>query len=424
MVEAKSQPDRAVDRAQALLIVNALRDGRNCLVGVENFSAGREKLFQAAEDCFAELELSRGTAVRWVKGHYGNGKTHFFGRLVATAHRRNWVTSFTTLSGKGEGVELHRFEEIYGTVIRNCSCQALADLVARNPDQVTPGWAWILDDWFMTIRRLVTPRDLGDVPSFKLRDQIEHSITNLRRTQSLTGSFVEALRQYALAKAEDDVVWADMIIRWFQGEDVQSRGGPVRQRLREAGIKEPITRKNSKEMLRSLSGFLRSRGYKGVFILLDEVENVLLGTPTTRRTSYNTLREFIDNLDDRHGMTSAAIYISATPDLFDSAKGISEYEALAERVLAPAGAGGLNPIGSIIDLGAVLLTADDMVEMANRISKLHGIAQQWQLQGTNIDFRALLADARKKAPDLNVRNWVRIVVLTLDAKVAELKASR
>ena len=88
-------------------------------------------------------------------------------------------------------------------------------------------------------------------------------------------------------------------------------------------------------MLRSLSAFLQYRGHGGILILIDELENVLHQTPAARRSAWTILRELIDNIDDRHGMTNTAFYVAATRDVFDSDKGMTEYEALAERVLLP-----------------------------------------------------------------------------------------
>jgi hypothetical protein len=273
-----------------------------------------------------------------------------------------------------------------------------------------PGWDWILDQWFAELRRLAGGRDGGDVPGLVLRDVIEQVITSLRRRWSLHGSFAEALRQFARARANGDEEQVRELTDWFMARPGTSAA--MRARLREAGIREPISRRNAKEMLRALSVFMRYRGFGGMLILLDEVENVILQTQTARRTAYTILRELIDNVDDRHGMTRTAFYVSGTPDLFEGEKGIAEYEALASRVLLPGGQRA-NPAAPVIDLSAFPLTPEDLLEMARSIAGLHAIAHDWRLPA-DIDARLRpLQEARGKGA-MPVRPWVRAVVDALD----------
>jgi hypothetical protein len=405
-----------IDREHALRILQSLRQGSNCLEGAGFFSAGRDVLFRAAADGLEELEISGGSCVRWLKGRYGQGKTHFFARLIELAFSRNWVTSYVQISGRGEGVELHRFEQVYAAIVRNCLTR---DLVSEHHGSVDPGsvsgWDWILDRWFSELRRLAVGRTAGDVPSFKMRDAVEQTMTAIRRRWSLQGSFAEALRQYAIARIDEDEEWAQLLLSWFSAEDVHSRGGEVRARLRRAGIREPIRRQNAKEMLRSLSSFLSYRGYGGTLILLDEVENVLHETPSPRRTAYTVLRELIDNVDDRHGMTRTAFYISGTPDLFDGEKGVTEYEALAARILLPSDLSRQNPAASLLDLSLYPLNIEALRAIGEKIARLHGIAKRWTPDGrVKKKLEDRLANLTKRNPDLNPRTWVRSAVEVLD----------
>jgi hypothetical protein len=408
------------DRAQALRIISALRQGSNCLEGSHLFSAGRQPLFRAAADYFEELEISGGSVVRWLMGRYGQGKTHVFARLIEMAHARDWITSYVQISGRGQGTELHRFEEVYSAIVRNCLCR---DLVQEDQGRVEPGsvsgWGWILDRWCAALRRLAGGAEGGDVPFLRLRDVIEQTLTGLRRQWSIEGGFAEALRQYAVARADGDEEWARLLLSWFSGGDPHSQGGEVRSRLRAAGIREPVSRKNAKEVLRSLSAFARYRGHGGILILLDELENVLQQPPAARRSAYTILRELIDNVDDRHGMTRVAFYVSGTPDLFQSARGFAEYEALAERVLLPA-ASTANPAASVIDLSAFPLTRDDYLAMAAHMVGLHGIARNWRPgQAEVAGLRALLDETTRRNLDLNPRAWVRTVIDSLDRRAQQ-----
>jgi hypothetical protein len=116
-------------------------------------------------------------------------------------------------------------------------------------------------------------------------------------------------------------------------------------------------------------------------------------------------------------MVNTAFYISATPDVFDSEKGLTEYEALAERVMLPGGRTA-NPIASVIDLSVWPLSRQDLHEMALKIAMLHGVAK-----GVKTDNGALAAlgpildEHLHRNPDLTARTWVRVIIDELDARL-------
>ena len=398
----------------AARLILSLRQGSNSLEGVGLYSAGREPLLRAATGLTRDLTLSGGSAVRWLKGAYGSGKTHMFARLLEVAHCQKWLVSYVQVSGKGQGCELHRFEEVYGAINRNCISpeQATATQVLTNPG-CENGWQWLLESWVEALKRQVGAGAGADVPSFRVREAVDTAMSQLRRSYGIQGSFASALRAYSTAMLDDDLELAELLLDWFAGSDVFKRGPEVRASLRTAGILEVVSRKNAKALLRQLTAFARYRGYSGVLILVDEVENVLQLTPASRRTAYTVLRELIDNADERHGMARTLIYLSGTPDLFEGEKGITEYEALASRVILPTRTSAPNPAGAVVDLAAFPITSEDLRAIASRIVELHARAD-----GSAGNTAALTSDRfgelMRSASAQSPRLWVRTVVEFLD----------
>lgn len=400
-------------RPLALRIIESLRSGSNLLEGASLFSAGRQGLFHVAEEALAEIEISNGTAVRWLRGAPGQGKTHFFARLMDMGFRHNWVVSYVQVSAKDEGRELHRFEQIYAGIITNClNCHMINNGTGPSPGLIS-GWNWILDDWYASLRRLAGNLG-GEVSSFRLRDVIEQTMAAFRRKYNPAAGFAEALRHYARAKADTDEEFAALLRDWFHGNDVHACGTEIRKRLRNAGILETISRKNAKEMLRSLSSFLAYRNFAGFLLLIDEVENVLGQSPMNRRNAYTILRELIDNVDDRHGMMRTAFYIAATPDFFDGDTGIVEHEALATRVLPPSPGLPPNPAGSIVDLSMFPFTRDDFCVIGEKIADLYETAKGQQIGHGGRRLAEQLDTLLRQNPHLSVRQWVKSVVGILD----------
>jgi hypothetical protein len=392
-------------------LVGALRQGSNSLEGVSLFSAGREPLFRAATGLLRDLGCSGGSAVRWLKGAYGSGKTHTFARLLETAHAQRWVVSYVQVSGRGQGCELHRFEEVYGAIIRNCISpeQATATRVLTNPGSEN-GWQWLLESWVERLKRQVGGGNGADVPSMRLREALDTAMSQLRRSHGIQGPFAAALRTYAAAMLDDDLKSTELLLDWFAGMDVFKLGNEIKKSLRTSGVLEVVTRRNAKPLLRQVTSFVRYLGYGGVLVLMDEVENVLQLTPASRRNAYTILRELIDNVDERHGMAQSLIYLSGTPDLFEGDKGITEYEALASRVILPAAGTFPNPAGAVVDLAAFPITPADLRAIASRIVELHaraGVTGTAEL--SRAQFDDFLRTTTAPSPRLFVRSWVDLL---------------
>ncbi len=392
-------------------LVGALRQGSNCLEGVGLFSSGREPVFRAATCLLRDLGCSGGSAVRWLKGAYGSGKTHIFARLLEAAHSQRWLVSYVQVSGKGQGCELHRFEEVYGAIIRNCVSpeQATATQVLTNPGGEN-GWQWLLETWLERLKRQVGGGNGADVPSLKLRSALDTAMSQLRMDYGIQASFAAALRTFARAKMDDDLRGAELLLDWFAGVDVLKLDGVTRKDLKESGILEPVSRRNAKALLRQVTSFVRYLGYGGVLVLIDEVENVLQLTPKSRRDAYIIIRELIDNADERHGMTRSLIYLSGTPDLFEGEKGITEYEALASRVILPTVGTTPNPAGAVVDLAAFPITSADLRAIANRIVELHLRTSATGASHLSVDqYESFLRSAHSPSPRLFVRGLVDLL---------------
>ncbi len=407
-----------VSRELAVRLIGGLRQGSNSLEGVSLFSAGREPVLRAAETLMDELSMSGGSAVRWLKGVYGSGKTNTFARLLEAAHSRRWLVTHVQVSGKGMGCELHRFEEIYASVIRNCvsPAQVHATQALTSPG-TDNGWQWLLDDWVESLKRQIGAGAGADVPSMRFRETVDGTISQLQLLRGIHGSFAAALRGYALASIDHDLERREILLDWFAGTDVLKISPAIKASLRAAHILEPVSRRNAKAMLRQLTAFARYRGYRGFLILIDEVENVLQLSVSQRRMAYTLLRELIDNIDERHGMAQTLLFLSGTPDLFEGEKGIAEHEALAGRVLLPSSNSPPNPAAPVVDLTAFPITAADFLTIGMNIASLYyvaGGAPKHVSKPTQDALTALLPLNPLPSP----RAWVRTVVDLLDRQSA------
>jgi hypothetical protein len=142
-----------------------------------------------------------------------------------------------------------------------------------------------------------------------------------------------------------------------------------------------VTKVNGKEHLRSLSALLQGIGYKGMLIIIDELERIMEEPRSRRRKSYTVLRELIDNVDGENGMRSSCLYAVAPPGQFESANGFIEVDALASRIQVPIlGNGQVDVMGAIVDLDTAPLSILHQLELAKNIRTLHGRAREWRAE--------------------------------------------
>lgn len=361
-------------------IVIQLQRGTCPLEGVRALNVGREAWFIAAEEILDDVQQEGGALVRFIRGDYGDGKTHFIAMVRTLALERNWVTSYVCLSDE---IRLDRFQEVYAAIVNNCVTRGLIEERSAlvDPGEIN-GWCWILNDWVHKQETLHS-RDMefGRAASLSVRERTLASLSqNLRRANPV-GDFSAAVKAYVQHRLDRNSEGQEEVLRWFKGENVK---------LKNRGILQPVSKGNSKQVLRSFVSFLRAIGYGGLAIFLDEVESVVHYSSERRRSqAYQNLRELLDNIDGTNGTQAACFYCAAMPEVFTGERGFREYDALRERVQPIDGALLHELTGSqpridyravVIDLAADPLTRDDYRELTHRIRTIHGCAFKWDAE--------------------------------------------
>lgn len=361
-------------------IVSRLQSGTCPLEGVVALNVGREAWFVAADEILDDIQQVGGAVVRFIRGDYGEGKTHFIAMVRAFALERNWVTTYVCLSDE---VRLDRFQEVYAAVINNCVCRGI---IEERKAMVDPGdldgWRWILDDWVLRQQRLHSrDLDFGKTATLVVKQRILDSLNQHLRRANPVGDFSAAVKAYVTHRLDQDWERLDEVLRWFRGENL---------RLRDRGILQPVSQANSKQILRSMVSFLRAIGYGGLAIFLDEVESVVRYPSLKRRSqAYQNLRELLDNVDGANGMQGACFYCAAVPEVFTGEHGFREYEALRQRV-EPIDSKLLSELTGktpsvdyrsvVIDLASDPLTAHHYQELARKIRQIHSCAFGWRAE--------------------------------------------
>lgn len=323
-------------KVEARNIIDSLKSGTTPLESVHHLDVGRDRWYHGMKYYLEQAEAGA-SKVRFIRGRYGDGKTH----LMAMAQHFALADGFVVSYASAERVHLHKFEEVYREIIRNLKTRSTKG-----------GIQAILRTW-----------------KEQVGGNIESAVKDLRSADALDLGFRIALEYYL---REQDPQHEDTIIQWLIG-------GPVK--LPDIGIKRSIRAGDSRDMMRSLSVFLRLIGYKGLLVLLDELDRIQnQSSKTIRPSCYQVLRELMDNTDGQGGMKGTLFYCAASPEMFTNPSGFMEYDALRSRLQAASMVLGNRRVdyrATIINLEDTPLQIPDYVQLAIKIREIHSIAHTW-----------------------------------------------
>ena len=158
---------------------------------------------------------------------------------------------------------------------------------------------------------------------------VQKSIYNdLAETREHANAFATAIENYNKLMNKEDYKTAEYAKAWLRGDS----NIPSTEK-RKFGVKGDVDKENTIHFLEALSIFVKSIGYSGLVVLIDETEFTMnLHTAKSRDVAYDYMREIYDNCNLGKFENSLFVF-AATPELFDDQKkGIPSYKALDDRL--------------------------------------------------------------------------------------------
>jgi adenylate kinase len=181
-------------------------------------------------------------------------------------------------------------------------------------------------------------------------------------------SVVSAVVSYVVAIERNDPETIQLVKKWFYGENIDLA------RLRNIMIDTRINSKTAVAALSSAVSVLKTLGFSGLVLMVDEVERITeLWTATQRQRAYETLRQLIDR-----SLPSVFTLLALTPHILtDRERGIPTYPALNRRVgqLSLTRGANQNPrnLAYVLDPFERKL----LVELFEKIQGFHERAYRW-----------------------------------------------
>ena len=303
----------AIGKREAERVFQALRSGTVPDCGLDTFAVGIER--QRGEIGRLLDMAERGDGVfKCLRGGYGCGKTFTARLAILDAQARGFATSFVVVSDND--LRFHNFEEVYQKVVGElgtsaCPRGALGDVIDR--------WIGAIEESLIALGE--DPDDSTFDP--KVRSKLEEQLGALTGGRA-PEDMVRVIRTIFDMKQKNELAEAGALVSWLSGS--ANVGGSAKRR---AEIKGDIGSKDALAYLRGILEIAKAAGYKGLVIVVDELETLLRARKDTREKSLNGLRQIIDASKDFPGLLWV---FTGTPDFFDTRRGVAGLDPLHARI--------------------------------------------------------------------------------------------
>ena len=316
-------------------LIQSLRAGVVPRAGQQHIQVGRAAEVQALLGDIERI-ADGGSALRFVIGEFGSGKTFFLHLIRSVALEKRLVTVHADL---GPDRRLHatggQARSLYAELSRNLATRAkpdggaLASLVERFVGEA-----------------LTESRANGTAPAAVIHQR-------LAELSELTGGydFAEVIACYWRGHDLGNEQLKSDAIRWLRGEFA------TRTDARHAlGVRTIVDDASFYDHLKLMSCFVRQAGYRGLLVCLDEMVNLYkLANTQARSSNYEQILRILN--DSLQGSAAHLGFLfGGTPEfLLDTRRGLYSYAALQSRLTENTFASGglVDHAGPVLRLSAL-----------------------------------------------------------------------
>ena len=334
-------------------IVQALSAGVVPRVGLQYIQVGRSREIEALIKDLNRISEG-GSAIRFIIGEYGSGKTFFLNLIRQIAMEKRMVVVSADISPDRR---LHatggQARSLYAEMARNASTLSKQDGGAL-PSVV---------ERFVT-RAVGMAEETGQDANRIIREK-------LGRLQEMTGGydFATVISRYWEGYDADNEDLKSAALRWLRGE--YSTRTEAR---RDLGVRTIVDDANLYDQLKLLAGFAWEAGYQGIVVSLDEMVNLYkLVSSRARQSNYEQILRILNDVLQGSAQ-HIGFLMGGTPEfLMDTRRGLYSYAALQSRLSENTFArdGMVDLSGPVIRLAN--LTPEDMFVLLSNI--------RWVMQG-------------------------------------------
>jgi hypothetical protein len=327
--------------------IQALRAGVVPRLGIRHVQVGRAREVEETVRDMTRI-ADGGSAVRFVIGEYGSGKTFFLNLARNVAAEKKLVVMHADLSPE------RRLHASGGQARALCAELVLSMSTRTKPDG--GALASVLERFLGDVgkKAAAAGRDPGEV----IRERLEAV------REGVAGfDFADVVVRYWQGFEDGNETLKTAALRWLRAEYT------LKTEAREAlGVRAIIDDAGVYDHLKAISRLVRLAGYEGTLVVFDEMVNLYkLVNSQARASNYEQILRIVN--DVLQGTTDRiGFYFGGTPEfLMDARRGLFSYEALRSRLAENSFArGGLVDLsGPVIRLQS--LTPEEMHVLLERL---------------------------------------------------------
>jgi hypothetical protein len=315
--------DQVTEKKSARDIIDALRHGVVPRNNLGLLMVGQQTARKHLSELLLEVNANK-SHFKFIRGQYGSGKTFLCSWLKEFAIQHEFAVSFLNISHDQPLSDLPIF---FSGMINGLRTPEKTDSCALVD---------VLESWLLNIHnRTATIEGIDKSKSGHahlltkaVQKSIEIEFTNF---DDIEPGFSKALRAFYEGKSDGNMELISNAVAWITGSRSLSA-----QALRDIGVKGYLESNNVFPRMRALLQIINGARYKGLLLLVDELELVRkFPHARQREQALETLRLLIDEAG-RNALPGCLIIFTGTDEFFEDERyGLKSYEALAERVLTP-----------------------------------------------------------------------------------------
>lgn len=293
-----------VSTKQARHIINTLKSGVVPKEGLELLRIGRDIEIQEINRCM-EYTSEGNSVVKFVAGEYGAGKSFFLNSIKQLATADNFIVAKLQID---TGFRFNSLDILYYNLMHN--------LYSMDSDSEVTSFETLFDKWLQKLQSMESKNNAS-----------AEILEVINALNVYNKSFARAFLSYIKARISEDRELSNAAASWLTGE--KNIPAVLKARFETIGN---IDKTNSIDFLKAFIKLINLLGYKGLVVIIDELELIMSERSDIRKVSYENLRYIIDACGSSE-MPYCMFTFAATNDFFENPeRGIKTYEALEQRL--------------------------------------------------------------------------------------------
>jgi len=375
-------------------IIQSLRAGVVPRLGVQHIQVGRA---QEVNSLLTDIDRIKdgGSAIRFIIGEYGSGKTFFLHLVRLVALEKGLLTLHADLTPD-------RRLQATGGQARTLYAELMRNLASRTkPDGgAMPN----------VVERFISSA-LGDAKTAG-KDVTVLIQDRLHELQEMVGGydFAEVIAAYWKGHNTGNDALKSDALRWLRGEFTTKTDAKAA-----LGVRSFIDDANVYDHLKLFARFSRLSGYGGILVALDELVNIYkLANSQARNANYEQILRILNDCLQGN-VEGLGFLMCGTPDfLMDARRGMYSYPALQSRVAENTfakGAGVIDFNGPVIRLSN--LTPEDLFVLLGKIRNVfaQGVVEKNLISDDGVKAfmeycSKKIGDAYFRTPRTTIRSFI------------------